>query len=107
MAIQLFVVLFLSADNRCTDGCTAADEQQGNPQSNVACVTGLRTLIGCSMFGTGSFFLKSSNRIFDSLCHLVYFGLLRNIFTTDNSIDGSEVLVLAFSIPFHWKTARQ
>lgn len=30
-AIQLFVVLFLSADNRCTNGCTAADEQQGNP----------------------------------------------------------------------------
>ena len=26
------------------------------------------------------FFLKSSNRIFDSLCHLVYFRLLRNIF---------------------------
>ncbi len=31
-AIQLFVVLFLSAYNRCANGCTAADEQQGNPQ---------------------------------------------------------------------------
>ena len=97
-AIQLFVVLFLSADNHCTNGSTAADKQQGNPQCKVACITGLRKLIGCSRFGTGRFFLKSSNRIFDSLCHLVYFGLLRNIFTTDNSLDSSfhtgEILVV-------------
>ena len=42
--------------------------------------------------------LQGSNRILDSLCHLVYFGLLRNIFTTDNSLDSSfhtgEILVL-------------
>ena len=42
--------------------------------------------------------LQGSNRIFDSLCHLVYFGLLRNIFTTDNSLDSSfhtgEVLIV-------------
>ncbi len=41
-AIQLSVVLFLSADNRCTNSCTAADKQQGNPQSKVACIAGLR-----------------------------------------------------------------
>ena len=97
-AIQLSVVLFLSAYNRCADGCTAADKQQGNPQSKVACIAGLGTLIGCSRFGTGRFFLKSSNRIFDSLCNIVYFGLLRNIFTTDNSLDSSfhtgEILVV-------------
>ena len=29
--IQLSVVLFLSAYNRCADGCTAADKQQGKP----------------------------------------------------------------------------
>ena len=40
--IQLSVVLFLSAYNRCADGCTAADKQQGNPQSKVACIAGLR-----------------------------------------------------------------
>ena len=40
-AIQLSVVLFLSAYNRCADGCTAADEQQGNPQSKVACIASL------------------------------------------------------------------
>ena len=43
-AIQLSVVLFLSADNRCTDDCTATDEQQGDPQSKVACIAGLRRL---------------------------------------------------------------
>ena len=32
---------FLSADNRCTNGCTAVDEQQGNPQSKVACIASL------------------------------------------------------------------
>ena len=41
-AIQLFVILFLSAYNRCADGCTAADEQQGNPQCEIAIVSGLR-----------------------------------------------------------------
>jgi len=42
--------------------------------------------------------LQGSNRIFDSLCHLVYFRLLRNIFTTDNSFDSGfhtgEILVV-------------
>ena len=40
-AIQLSVVHFLSAYNRCANGCTAADEQQGNPQCKVTVVTGL------------------------------------------------------------------
>ena len=40
-AIQLSVVLFLPAYNRCANGCTAADKQQGNPQSRAACVAGL------------------------------------------------------------------
>ena len=31
--ILLYATLFLSADNRCANGCTAADEQQGHPQS--------------------------------------------------------------------------
>ena len=39
--IQLSVVHFLSAYNRCANGCTAADEQQGNPQCKVTVVTGL------------------------------------------------------------------
>ena len=63
-------------------------------------------LVQCVCFGNGCvnlcviciLVLQSSNRIFDSLCHLVYFGLLRNIFTTDNSLDssfhGGEILVL-------------
>ena len=42
--------------------------------------------------------MQGSNRIFDSLCHLVYFRLLRNIFTTDNSFDSGfhtgEILVV-------------
>ena len=96
--ILLYAVLFLSAVNGCYGYCTAADEQQGDPQSKVACIAGLRIPIRCSRFGTGRLFLKSSNRIFDSLCHLVYFRLLRNIFTTDNCLDSSfdtgEILVV-------------
>ena len=41
-AIQLSVVLFLSADNRCANGYPAADKQQSNPQGKIAVVTGLR-----------------------------------------------------------------
>ena len=40
--IQLFVMLFLPAGNRYTNGSTAADKQQGNPQCKVACIAGLR-----------------------------------------------------------------
>ena len=45
-AIPLSVVLFLPAYNRCANGCTAADEQHGNPQCKVACVAGLRQVGG-------------------------------------------------------------
>ena len=42
--------------------------------------------------------MQGSNGIFDSLCHLVYSRLLRNIFTTDNSFDSGfhagEILVV-------------
>lgn len=39
--VPLFVIHFLFADKRCADGCTAADKQQDDPQSEIACVTGL------------------------------------------------------------------
>ena len=39
-AIQLFVVLFLSAYSCCSNNCTATDEQQGKPQGKVTCVAG-------------------------------------------------------------------
>ena len=96
--ILLYTAFLLSAVNGCCGYCAAADKQQGNPKSKIAVIAGLRILIGCSRFGTGRFFLKSSNRIFDSLCHLVYFRLLRNIFATDNSFDSGfhtgEILVV-------------
>ena len=38
--IQLSVVLFLSAYNRCADNSTAADEQKCAPQNGIAAVTG-------------------------------------------------------------------
>ena len=47
-AIQLSVVLFLPAYNRCANGCTAADEQQGSPQCKVACIAGLRQVGGAN-----------------------------------------------------------
>ena len=39
--IQLSVVFFLPVYNRCADGCTAADKQQGKPQSKIAGIAGL------------------------------------------------------------------
>ena len=71
-AIQLSVVLFLSADNRCANGCTAADEQQGNPQSKVACVTGL------GKFGIVFQLRRYGVGFFDFLCTV----LVAVIFTT-------------------------
>ena len=44
--------------------------------------------------------LQGSNRIFDSLCHLVYFGLLSNVLATHDSLDSSfhtgKILVVIF-----------
>ena len=51
--IQLSVVLFLSAYNRCADGCTVADKQQNNPQCKVAVVAGLRRLRQLRRYGVG------------------------------------------------------
>ena len=41
-AVQLSVVLFLAANNGCTNGCTTADKHKDNQQSRVAGVAGLR-----------------------------------------------------------------
>mgnify|MGYP007061166073 CR=1 FL=1 len=71
-AIQLSVVLFLSADNRCTDGCTAADKQQREPQGKIEIITGLRRfgiVLQLRRYGVG---------FFDSLCTV----LVAVIFTT-------------------------
>ena len=51
---MLSVVLFLSADNRCTNGSTAADEQQGNPQNKVACVAGLGDIVQLVIIAGGA-----------------------------------------------------
>ena len=44
VSIQLSDTLFLFTDYRCADDSSATDEQQGNPQSKIACVAGLRRL---------------------------------------------------------------
>ena len=51
---MLSVVLFLPAYNRCANGCTAADEQQGNPQNKVACVTGLGDIVQLVIIAGGA-----------------------------------------------------
>ena len=63
-------------------------------------------LVQCICLGNGCIYLcvisilvlQGSNRIFDSLCHRIYLGLLGNVLVTDNSVDGSfhtgEVLVV-------------
>ena len=52
-AIPLSVVLFLSAYNRCANGSTAADKQQSNPQSEVACIAGRGSLRQLCRYGVG------------------------------------------------------
>ena len=73
-AIQLSVVLFLSADSRCTDGCTAADEQQGNPQSKAACVAGL------GRFGIVFQLRRYGVGFFDFLCTVLVAEILATTF---------------------------
>lgn len=51
-AVQLSVVLFLAANNGCTNGCTTADKHKDNQQSRVACVAGLRnSVLRCGSCG--------------------------------------------------------
>ena len=40
--ILLYAILFLPADNRCANGCTAADKQQSNPQQKIGVISRLR-----------------------------------------------------------------
>ena len=75
--IQLSVVLFLSADNRCANGCTAADKQQGNPQSKVACIAGL------GRFGIVFQFCRYGVGFFDFL----------------GTVLVAEILATAFAVP--------
>lgn len=76
-AIPLSVVLFLSTDNRCANGCTAADEQQGNPQSKVACIAGL------GKFGIVLQLRRYCVCFFDFLCAILV----------------AEILATAFAVP--------
>ena len=46
---------FLLADNYCADNSASADEQQGNPQSKVACIAGLGSLRQLCRYGVGFF----------------------------------------------------
>ena len=76
-AIQLSVVLFLSAYCRCSNCYTAADKQQGKPQSKIACVTGLRR------FGIVLQLRRYSVGFFDFLCTALV----------------AEILATAFAVP--------
>ena len=74
-AIPLSVVLFLSDDYyRCSNDCTAADEQQCEPQSKVACVAGLGSLRQLRRYGVG---------FLDFLCTILV----------------AEILITAFAVP--------
>ena len=76
-AIQLSVVLFLSADNRCTDGCTAADKQQREPQGKIEIITGL------GRFGIVFQLHRYGVGFFDFLCAVLV----------------AEILATAFAVP--------
>ena len=76
-AIQLSVVLFLSADNRCANGCTAADKQQGKPQSKIAGIAGLWR------FGIVLQLRRYGACFFDFLCTVLV----------------AEILATAFAVP--------
>ena len=76
---------------------TAANKQQGNPQSRVACVAGLRKIVDHFGFNIGLFF-KRRYRIFDSFCHCIYRALLGDVLVAGNSFNGGfhtgEILVV-------------
>ena len=76
-AIQLSVVLFLSADNRCANGSTAADKQQSNPQSKIAGIAGLWR------FGIVLQLRRYGVCFFDFLCTVLV----------------AEILATAFAVP--------
>ena len=76
-AIQLSVVLFLSAYCRCSNDCTAADKQQGKPQSKIAGIAGLRR------FGIVLQLRRYSVGFFDFLCTVLV----------------AEILATAFAVP--------
>ncbi len=90
--IQLSVVHFLSAYNRCANGCTAADEQQGNPQCKVTVVTGLwrigivfrfAVVTGLWRFGIVFQLRRYDVGFFDFLCTVLV----------------AEILATAFAVP--------
>ena len=76
-AISLSVILLLFPYNRCANGCTAADKQQGNPQSRAACVAGL------GRFGIVLQLRRYGVGFFDSLC----------------TVPVAEILAAAFAVP--------
>ena len=74
-AIPLSVVLFLSDDDyRCSNGCTAADKQQCDPQHKIAVVAGLGSLRQLRRYGVC---------FFDFLCTVLV----------------AEILIAAFAVP--------
>ena len=90
--IQLSVVHFLSAYNRCANGCTAADEQQDNPQCKVTVVTGLwrigivfrfAVVTGLWRFGIVFQLRRYDVGFFDFLCTVLV----------------AEILATAFAVP--------
>ena len=67
-AIQLSVVLFLSAYNRCTNGSTAADKQQSNPQQKIGVISRLRRLVGAGFDGAAGQLCRYGLSLGDFLC---------------------------------------
>ena len=67
-AILLSVVLFLSADNRCANGCTAADKQQSNPQQKIGVISRLRRLVGAGFDGAAGQLCRYGIGLLDFLC---------------------------------------
>ncbi|MEI3142826.1 MAG: hypothetical protein V8S77_06260 [Oscillospiraceae bacterium] len=66
--IPLFAILFLPADNRCANGCTAADEQQGHPQQKIGVISRLRRLVGAGFDGAAGQLCRYGIGLLDFLC---------------------------------------
>ena len=84
-AIPLSVVLFLPAYNRCANGCTAADEQQGNPQQKIGVISRLRRLVGARFDGAAG--------------QLRRYGLSLGDFLCCRSVLVAEILATTFAVP--------
>ena len=79
-AIPLSVILFLFADKRCANGCTAADKQQSNPQQKIGVISRLRRLVVAGFDGAAGQLRRYGIGLLDFLCTVLVAEILATTF---------------------------